>query len=63
MYQKRCGFEIFSGKVLGTEECNGQNHVLTLMSYLIHIKSGHCYHLQAKVDKEFNINLEFYKMS
>ena len=33
-----CGFEISFGKLLGTEDCNGYDHVLmyTLISFLIY---------------------------
>ena len=46
-----CGIEISFGKILGTEYCNGYDHVLTLISFLIY-KEWFCYHLRVKLDKE-----------
>ena len=55
-----CGIEISFGKVLGTEDCNGYDHVLTLF-FSSYIKSGYCYHLRVKLDKEI-LRWNFTKM-
>ena len=54
-----CGIEISFGKVSDTEDCNGYNHVLTLISFLIY-KEWLLLSLESKT-RQRNINLEFYK--
>ena len=53
-----CGIEISFGKVLGTEDCNGYDHVLTLISFLIY-KEWLLLSLEGKT-RQRNISLEFY---
>ena len=54
-----CGIEISFGKILGTEGCNGYDHVLTLISFLIY-KEWLLLSLEGKT-RQRNISLEFYK--
>ena len=54
-----CGIEISFGKVLGTEDCNDYDHVLTLISFLIY-KKWLLLSLEGKT-RQRNISLEFYK--
>ena len=56
-----CRIEISFGKVLGTEDFNGYDHVLTLISFLIY-KEWLLLSLEGKT-RQRNINLEFYKNS
>ena len=54
-----CGFEISFDRILGTEDCNGYDYVLTLISFLIY-KEWLLLSLEGK-NRQRRINLQFYK--
>ena len=54
-----CGFEISFDRILGTEDCNLYDHVLTLISFLIY-KEWLLLSLEGN-NRHRRINLQFYK--
>ena len=54
-----CGVKTSFGKVLGTEDCNGYDNMLTLISFLVY-KEWLLLSLDGK-NRRRTINLEFYK--